>query len=105
MIACKAMPCPGAPPRPNPSSDFPFAMDCIGHLLMVWNFCVLFCKAIHLFPFSLEEFEKALLCKTEDSVLLKEGQTALLHSGLSDPSLYLSFARKRKRKVIVYMER
>eukprot|EP00250_Pteridium_aquilinum_P009838 c18970_g1_i4 orf=1239-2444(+) len=79
-------------------------MDCIGPMLMVWNFCLLFCKAIHLFPFSLEEFEKALLCETEDSVLLKEAHNALLHSALSDSSIYVSFSRKRKRKVIVSVQ-
>lgn len=90
--------------RPIPSSDFSLPVDCIGSLLMVWNFCLLFGKAIHLFPFSLEEFEKVLECKVEDPVLLREVHNALLHSALSDPAIHQSFAQKRKRKVIVSVQ-
>lgn len=90
--------------RPGASSDFPLPMDCIGQMLMVWNFCIVFGKAIHLSPFSLEELEKALECNDGDPLLLRETHLALLKLAISDPEVHQSFVQKRRRKVSISIQ-
>ncbi|KAJ7551855.1 hypothetical protein O6H91_06G032400 [Diphasiastrum complanatum] len=84
--------------RPVPSTNFALPMECIGKFLMVWNFFISFGKAIHLSPFSSEDFEKALCYKDGEVSLLTEAYYALLRTVCSDPEIIEEFMLKRKRK-------
>ncbi|KAJ7544384.1 hypothetical protein O6H91_09G076500 [Diphasiastrum complanatum] len=84
--------------RPVPSTDFALPMESIGDLLMVWDFCISFGKAIHLSPFALEDFEKALCYKDGEVSLLAEIHYALLWTTFSDSGTLQEFLQKRKRK-------
>lgn len=87
------------PERPVPSQDFALPLECIGILLMVWDFCVSFAKNLDLSPFSLEEFEKALDYREGDAPLLAETHFALLRTAFTDPGLREEMTKvKRKRK-------
>ncbi|KAH7298775.1 hypothetical protein KP509_25G058800 [Ceratopteris richardii] len=101
-------PSPSVPPlkeRPPWSSDFVLPMDCIGPMLMTWNFCSLFGKVIRLSPFSLEEFEKALECTEMDTILLREMLHALIKVIMDDDDTILeSIQEKRKQKVKVVIQ-
>ncbi len=72
---------------PVPSTDFLLPMACVGDLLMVWDFCSLFSKALFLSPFTLEELEKSLDYKEGEAPLLLEINFALLCIALTDPIL------------------
>eukprot|EP00252_Welwitschia_mirabilis_P025586 TRINITY_DN8064_c0_g2_i1.p1 TRINITY_DN8064_c0_g2~~TRINITY_DN8064_c0_g2_i1.p1 ORF type:complete len:710 (+),score=191.92 TRINITY_DN8064_c0_g2_i1:161-2131(+) len=89
--------------RPSPSTDFAVPMDCVGDLLMVWDFCTSFSKALHLWPFSLEDFEKAISYKDGDTSLLSETHYALLRIVSEDSVAYQELMhKKRKPKVSVH---
>ncbi|CAK9217867.1 unnamed protein product [Sphagnum troendelagicum] len=83
--------------RPVPSTDFLLPMACVGDLLMVWDFCSLFSKALLLSPFTLEELEKSLDYKEGEAPLLLEINFALLCIALTDPILQDEFFHRRKR--------
>ncbi|KAL3684941.1 hypothetical protein R1sor_002963 [Riccia sorocarpa] len=87
--------------RPFPSTDFLVPMDCVGNLLMVWDFCSSFNKALHLSPFSLEDFEKSLDYREGNAPVISETLFALVRTNLSDPVLREEFVKKRKRKAEV----
>ncbi|CAM6129493.1 unnamed protein product [Calypogeia fissa] len=89
---------PVLPKRPIPSTDFVLPMESLGNLLMIWDFCTSFSKALHLSPFSLEEFEKSLDYREGNAPLIAEILFALLRTNLSDPALWEEFVKKRKRK-------
>jgi hypothetical protein len=72
-------------------------MACVGDLLMVWDFCSLFSKALLLSPFTLEELEKSLDYKEGEAPLLLEINFALLCIALTDPILRDEFFHRRKR--------
>ncbi|CAK9215864.1 unnamed protein product [Sphagnum troendelagicum] len=82
--------------RPVPSTDFLLPMACVGDLLMVWDFCSLFSKALLLSPFKLEELEKSLDYKEGEAPLLLEINFALLCITLTDPILRDEFFHRRK---------
>ncbi|KAH9330372.1 hypothetical protein KI387_002480, partial [Taxus chinensis] len=84
--------------RPQPATDFLMPMDCVGDLLMVWDFCTYFSRALHLWPFSLEDFEKAIDYKEGDLTLLAEAHCALLRIVLNNSSAYEDLMQKRKTK-------
>lgn len=87
--------------RPVPSTDFLLPMECMGQLLMVWDFCSLFGKALLLSSFTLEDFEKALDYREGEAPLLLEMSYALLRAALTDPLLKDEFWHKRKRRTEV----
>jgi hypothetical protein len=89
------------PNKPAPLSDFSLPMDCIGPLLMVWNFCTLFEKVIKLSPFPLEDLARAVDCKEKEHMLLKEAHHALIKLVLSDPAISKAFPELRTRKAKV----
>lgn len=64
--------------RPTPSKDFLLPEECTGDLLAVWDFCCTYARTIHLSPFSLDDFEHALLYEEETVPLLAEIHTALV---------------------------
>ncbi|XP_021273591.1 DDT domain-containing protein DDB_G0282237 isoform X3 [Herrania umbratica] len=84
--------------RPFPSRDFNVPMDCVGDLLMVWDFCSSFSRLLHLWPFSLEDFENAICHKDSNLVLIAETHSALLRLLIKDDSEYSFALQKRKRK-------
>ncbi|XWS44546.1 hypothetical protein CRYUN_Cryun15aG0055300 [Craigia yunnanensis] len=84
--------------RPSPSRDFNVPMDCVGDLLMVWDFCSSFSRLLHLWPFSLEDFENAICHKDSNLVLIAETHSALLRLLIKDDGDYSLALQKRKRK-------
>ncbi|XVF58635.1 hypothetical protein PTKIN_Ptkin07bG0081800 [Pterospermum kingtungense] len=84
--------------RPSPSKDFSVPMDCVGDLLMVWDFCSSFSRLLHLFPFSLEDFENAICHKDSNLVLIAETHSAILRLLIKDDGEYALALQKRKRK-------
>lgn len=77
--------------------------ECTGNMLMVWDFCCLFGKALFLSPFSLEDFEKSLDYREGETPLLLEMTHSLLRAALTDPVLRDEFQHKRKKKVEISM--
>ncbi|XVE83512.1 hypothetical protein DITRI_Ditri16bG0093500 [Diplodiscus trichospermus] len=84
--------------RPSPSRDFSVPMDCVGDLLMVWDFCSSFSRLLNLWPFSLEDFENAICHKDSNLVLIAETHSALLRLLIKDNGEYSLALQKRKRK-------
>jgi hypothetical protein len=84
--------------RPVAATDFVVPVECTGDVLMVWDFCSLFCKALLLSPFSLEDLEKSLDYKEGEAPLVAETTHALLRAALTDPVLKEEFQHKRKKR-------
>nr|XP_043638547.1 DDT domain-containing protein DDB_G0282237 [Erigeron canadensis] len=84
--------------RPIPSRNFNVPMDCVGDLLMVWDFCSSYSKLLNLSPFSLDDFENALCYKESNIVLLVESYSALLRILMKDDGDYYIALQKKKRK-------
>ncbi|XP_017979722.1 PREDICTED: DDT domain-containing protein DDB_G0282237 isoform X2 [Theobroma cacao] len=84
--------------HPSPSRDFNVPIDCTGDLLMVWDFCSSFSRLLHLWPFSLEDFENAICHKDSNLVLIAETHSALLRLLIKDDGEYSFALQKRKRK-------
>lgn len=86
--------------RPSPSRDFNVPMYCVGDLLMVWDFCTSFGKQLHLWPYSLEDFENAICHKDGNVVLLVECHAALFRVLIEDDGEFTSAVQKRKLKKV-----
>ncbi|CAI9108799.1 OLC1v1008489C1 [Oldenlandia corymbosa var. corymbosa] len=84
--------------RPIPCRDFEIPMDCVGDLLMVWDFCTSFGALLHLSPFSLEDFEGALCHKDSNVVLIMECHSALLRLLMKASGKFSLSIQNRKRK-------
>lgn len=84
--------------RPSPLRDFKVPLDCIGDLLMVWDFCSSFSRLLHLSPFSLEDFENAICHKDSNLILMVETHSALLRLLIKDNGEYSSSLQRRRRK-------
>ncbi|KAF8011750.1 hypothetical protein BT93_I0017 [Corymbia citriodora subsp. variegata] len=94
-------PCPDDPvftERPSPSRDFKVPLDCVGELLMIWDFCSSFSRLLHLSPFSLEDFENAVCHKDSNLILIVECHSAFLRLLIKDNGEYASTIEKRKGK-------
>lgn len=87
--------------RPSPSRDFNIQMDCVVDLLMVWDFCSSFGRMLHLWPFSLEDFENAICHKDSNLILIVETHSALLRLLIKDNSECFSALPKRSQKLKV----
>uniref|UniRef100_A0A7N0TNB0 DDT domain-containing protein n=1 Tax=Kalanchoe fedtschenkoi TaxID=63787 RepID=A0A7N0TNB0_KALFE len=85
--------------RPLPSSDFIVPTECIGDLLMVWDFCSSYGRLLHIWPFSLDDFENALCRKDTNLVILVEAHSALLRFLIKDGGAYASAIQAKKRKL------
>ncbi|KAM5577940.1 hypothetical protein ABKV19_008323 [Rosa sericea] len=85
--------------RPSPSRDFNVPMECFGDLLMVWDFVSSFGRLLHLWPFSLEDFEKAICHKKGNLTLLVETHAALLRVLIKDNGEYVLAVQKRRPKI------
>ncbi|XP_050371867.1 uncharacterized protein LOC126789845 [Argentina anserina] len=84
---------------PSPSRDFDVPLDCFGDLLMVWDFVSSFGRLLHLWPFSLEDFEKAICHKKGNLTLLVETHGALLRVLIKDNGEYAVAVQKRRPKI------
>ncbi|XP_020226250.1 DDT domain-containing protein DDB_G0282237 [Cajanus cajan] len=89
--------------RPSPSRDFNIPMSCVGDLLMVWDFLTSFGKLLHLWPFSLEDFENAVCHKDSNVVLLVESHAALFRLLIKEDDECSSAVKKRKLKSKITM--
>ncbi|XP_071697927.1 uncharacterized protein [Rutidosis leptorrhynchoides] len=85
-------------PRPLPIRDFNVPMDCVGDVLMVWDFCSSYSKLLKLSMFSLDDFENALCYKESNAVLIVESHSALLRLLMKDDGDYFIALQKKKRK-------
>ncbi|XP_010546291.1 PREDICTED: DDT domain-containing protein DDB_G0282237 isoform X1 [Tarenaya hassleriana] len=84
--------------RPSPSRDFSVPMDCVGDLLMVWDFCSSFARQLNLYRFSLEDFENAVCHKESNLVLIMEAHACLFQFLINDGGDNFSALQKRNRK-------
>ncbi|KAK1267293.1 hypothetical protein QJS04_geneDACA009058 [Acorus gramineus] len=84
--------------RPSPSTDFRLPLECVGDLLMVWDFCSSFSRLLNLFPFSLENFEKAVCHKNSNLGLIVEVHSAILSLLIKDEGDYFEIIKKKNRK-------
>ncbi|KAL9680006.1 hypothetical protein QQ045_017877 [Rhodiola kirilowii] len=84
--------------RPLPSSEFIVPLECVGDLLMVWDFCSSYGRLLHLWPFPLEDFENAIFRKDTNLVLLVEAHSALLRFLIKDGGEYAYAIQTKKRK-------
>ncbi|KAL7597994.1 hypothetical protein Lser_V15G23155 [Lactuca serriola] len=87
-------------PRPQPNPEFNVPMECVGDLLMVWDFCSSYSKFLNLSPFSLDDFENAICHKDNSNILLiVESHSALLRLLIKDDGDYFIALQKKKRKL------
>ena len=84
--------------RPCPLRDFSIPLDSVGDLLMVWDFCSSFGRLLCLWPFSLEDFEKAICHKDSNLALVVEMHAALLRFLIKEQGEYFLVLQKKKRK-------
>ena len=87
--------------RPSASREFNVPMNCVGDLLMVWDFCSSFSRLLHLWPFSLDDFERAIYHKESTAPLLVEAHSAFFRLLLKDEGEYSSRVQGKKRKMKV----
>ncbi|CAK9316404.1 unnamed protein product [Citrullus colocynthis] len=85
--------------RPSPSREFKVPMNCVGDLLMVWDVCSSFSRLLHLWPFSLDDFERAIYHKESNAPLLVEAHSAFFRLLLKDNGDYSSLVQGKKRKM------
>lgn len=84
--------------RPSPFRDFNVPMECVGDLLMTWDFFSSFSRLLHLWPFSLDDFENALCHKDSNLILIVESHMAILRLLIKDNGDYTLAIEKKKRK-------
>lgn len=87
--------------RPLQSTDFLVPMDCVGDLLMVWNFFSSFGRLLHLWPFSLEDFENAICHKDSELMLILESHSAILKFLIKDGGDYFMAIQNKRQKLKV----
>lgn len=85
--------------RPLLSTDFLVPNDCVGDLLMVWNFFTSFGRLLNLWPFSLEDFEKAICHKDSELMLILESHSAILKFLIKDGGDYSTAIKNKKCKL------
>ncbi|XP_058097720.1 uncharacterized protein LOC131242836 [Magnolia sinica] len=94
-------PCPDDPDftnRPFPTRDFCVPVDSFGDLLTIWDFCSSFSRLLHLWPFSLDDFENAVCHKDSDLILVSESHSAILRLLIKDKGDYFTATKKKRRK-------
>ncbi|XP_011628822.1 DDT domain-containing protein DDB_G0282237 isoform X1 [Amborella trichopoda] len=83
--------------RPVPATDFLVPMDCVGDLLMAWDFFSSFSHVLRLSQFSLDDFENAVVYKESDSDLIVEAHSSILRMLIKDESDYYTSIQEKKR--------
>ncbi|KAJ0266073.1 Uncharacterized protein HA466_0001320 [Hirschfeldia incana] len=84
--------------RPSPSRDFNVPMDCVGDLLMVWDFCSSYGRQLHLWRFALEDFENAICHKEGNLVLIMEVHACLFRFLINEGDDTFKALKRRSRK-------
>ncbi|CAN1342756.1 Rhamnogalacturonate lyase, partial [Linum perenne] len=84
--------------RPLPSRDFKVPVDCVGDLLLVWDYCSSFGRLLHLSPFPLEDFENAICRKDYNLILIVEIHSAFLRLLLKENGDRFFSAKRRTAK-------
>ncbi|XP_073058027.1 uncharacterized protein [Primulina eburnea] len=84
--------------RPFLCRDFDLPMDCVGNLLMIWDFCSSYGRLFNLSPFSLEDFENSVCYKDSTPLLIVESYSALLRLLLNDTGKFSMAVENKKRK-------
>ncbi|CAH8281915.1 unnamed protein product [Eruca vesicaria subsp. sativa] len=84
--------------RPSPSRDFSVSIDCVGDLLMVWDFCSSFGRQLHLWRFSLEDLENAVCHKESNLVLMMEVHACLFRFLINEGDDTFKALKRRSRK-------
>lgn len=84
--------------RPSPCRDFNVPMECVGDLLMVWDFCTSFGRLLNLSPFSLEDFENSLCYKDSTPILIVESCSSLLRLLVKDNKKFAMLVKNRQRR-------
>lgn len=84
--------------RPSLSTNFRVPMDCVGDLLMIWDFCSSFARLLNLWRFSFEDFENGICFKDSNLVLIVESHAALLRLLIKDEGDYSMVIQGKKRK-------
>ncbi|KAL3630260.1 hypothetical protein CASFOL_023244 [Castilleja foliolosa] len=84
--------------RPSACMDFNVPMNCVGDLLMVWDFCASFGRLLKLSPFSLEDFENSLCYKDSTPLLIVESYSTILHLLVKDNGKFAAVVENKKRK-------
>lgn len=84
--------------RPSLSRDFNVPMECVGDLLMTWDFYSSFSRLLNLWPFSLDDFENALCHKDSNLILIVESHLAILRLLIKDNGDYTLAIQKKNRK-------
>ncbi|KAG6499672.1 DDT domain-containing protein DDB_G0282237-like [Zingiber officinale] len=84
--------------RPPLSLEFNVPMECVGDLLMVWDFCCTFGKLLHLYPFTLDDLENAICHKDTNLILIMELHSSILHLIIMDEGKYFLAIQNKKRK-------
>lgn len=74
---------------------------------MVWDFCSSFSRMFNLWPFSLEDFERAICHKDSNPVLIIESHATILRFLIKDSGEYLTSVQKKKRtckvKILLFL--
>ncbi|XP_009122481.1 DDT domain-containing protein DDB_G0282237 [Brassica rapa] len=89
--------------RPSPSRDFSVPMDCVGDLLMVWDFCSSFGRQLHLWRFSLEDLENAVCHKESNLVIIMEVHACLFRFLINEGDDTFKALKRRSRKSKITM--
>ncbi|CAL9081762.1 unnamed protein product [Musa textilis] len=98
LLVCPAPDDPIFTERPPLSLEFNVPMNCVGDLLMVWDFCCTFGKLLHLWPFSLDDLENAVCHKDSNLTLIVELHSSILQLLIKDEGDYFLVTRDKKRK-------
>ncbi|KAK4477747.1 hypothetical protein RD792_017008 [Penstemon davidsonii] len=85
--------------RPSPCRDFDVPMNCVGKLLMVWDFCTSFGRLLNLSPFSLEDFENSICYKEIVPLLIVEASSAFLRLLVKDNRNFSMEIEDKKQRV------
>ena len=86
--------CKGRPPL---NKDFGVPGCCVGDLLVVWNFCSSFGRALNLSTFLLTDLQNAI-CHKESSNLLVEAHASMFHLLIEDGGKYFTDLQKKEKE-------
>ena len=84
--------------HPSLLRDFTIPIDCVGDPLMVWGFASSIGMLMHLFLFSLQDFENAICHKDNNLIVIVETHFALLRLLIKDDGQYFTTIQENKWK-------
>lgn len=90
--------------RPSATNDFSVPMECVGDLLMVWDFFISFGKFLHLSPFSLEDLESAICHKKSNLNLIVEIHAAIFQLLFGEGEYFVNALNKKRNLKVSFQE-